>query len=231
MQEVTKLPIKRILATVISIAFLVFTYVEKDFIIINQHYRTWVTCTRIAWALLILSVCALAVSFARILIHARKNKEQSRVQQEQERVRSKERKLKGSNEIVEYLQNLRKILDQSKNAYKLIEQLREMDGYQERLDNLFEINEMDVFQNIVPAFQQVEDEMCDSCRSAINHYIAGGEAEFITSSEKVIKENDRRLKKVQEVLTALADYTSGQASQDSVGEVLDGFIQALATIR
>lgn len=231
MQVEAKLPIRRILAVCISVAFLIFTYIERDPIIIHQHYKTWVIYMRIAWALFILSAGALAVGFARMLISAHKDKEQHRMQREQEAERARARRLSSSKEIMEYLQSLGKDLDKSECAERLIEQLRNMSEYQRRLDTLLEMNEMGVFQNIVLAFQQVEAEMCDGCRSAINHYIAGGEAKFIVSSKKAEQENSQKLEKVQEVLNALAEYTSGQASRDSVSEVLDGFIKALETVQ
>ena len=57
MQDATKLS-KRIVAMGtcggVGVVLLIFTYVYKDYIIINHHYKTWVICTRVAWSLLLL---------------------------------------------------------------------------------------------------------------------------------------------------------------------------------
>ncbi len=233
MQDATKLS-KRIVAMGtcggVGVVLLIFTYVYKDYIIINHHYKTWVICTRVAWSLLLLSIGAIIVAFIKKLVRERRKKEQLRMQEERESMRSDVRKLRDSSDIVKYLDNLRSNTRRSNHAGVLIGQLNEMDDCRRRLNELFEINDIDVFRNIIDIFQRLEDEMCGNCRSAINHYIAGGVDEFNASSEKTVEANDEKLKAARKVLTALADYTSGQASQDSVIEVLNRFAQNLEEV-
>ena len=97
MQDATKLS-NRIVATGIcggaDAVLLILTYVNKDYIIINHHYKTWVIYTRVAWGLLLLSIGAIIVAFIKKLVRERRKKEQLRMQEERESMRSDARKLR-----------------------------------------------------------------------------------------------------------------------------------------
>ena len=215
-------------AAIVTTLLLVLVYVIKDYVIIHFHYRSW---SNLVWAtrgFACASYIFLVVRIVSVVAHRIQYAQQQRAQAQREEERMKERKLKTPEEIKEFLLSE---IEYSGIKNRLVEQLSEMDEYQARLNRLFEINDMEAFSHIVPMFQQVEDEICDNCRAAINHYIAGGKEEFSESAKNVIKQNDLSLGRVKTVLSALADYISGQVSRDSVSEVLDEFVQALATVQ
>lgn len=215
-------------AAIVTTLLLVLTYVIKDYVIIHFHYRSWSNLIWAARGFACASYIFLIVRIVSVVAHRIQYAQQQRAQAQREEERMKERKLKTPEEIKEFLLNE---IEYSGVKNRLIDQLSKIDEYQARLDRLFEINDMDAFCNIVPMFQHVEDEICDNCRAAISHYVAGGREEFIDSAEKAVKQNDLSLGRVKTVLSALANYNSGQVSRDSVSEVLDEFIQALDTVQ
>lgn len=214
---------------IIATLLLVLVYVIKDYVIIHFHYRSW---SNLVWAARVFACVSYILLVARIICAVSRRiqyVQRQRAQAQQEEKRMQERKLRTPEEIKEFL--FYEMIQYSGIKNRLVEQLSEMDEYQTRLNRLFEINDMEAFSDIVPMFQHVEDEICDNCRAAINHYIVGSKEEFIESAEKVIKQNDLSLGRVKTALSALANYISGQVSRDSVSEVLDEFAKALTTVQ
>jgi uncharacterized membrane protein YcjF (UPF0283 family) len=216
-----------LIIAIIATLFIVLTNVAKDYIIIHFHYRSWSNLTWAARGFAAVSYLFLIARAVVVLLDKIKQAQSQRTRVEQEAERMQERKLRTPEDIKAFLSGI----GYMGLVTELIDQLSKMDEYQERLNRLFEINDIDSFSNIIPLFQQVENEICDNCRTAINHYVAGGKEEFVDSAEEVVKQNDQLLERIQTVLKALANYISGQVTRDGVSEVLDEFVQALATVQ
>lgn len=217
-----------LIIAIVATLLTVLIYVVKDYVIIYFHYWRW---NILAWAARVLAAVSylfLVVRAGAMLLDKIKQAQYQRARAEQEAERMQERKLKTPKDIIAFLTGIGPM----KPATELINQLSKMDEYQERLNRLFEINDnIGSFSDIIPWFQQAENEICDNCRTAINQYVAGGEEEFVDSAKEAVEQNNKRLEMVHTVLWALAKYINGQVTRDSVVGVMDEFVKALTTVQ
>lgn len=230
MRNARKIPVGGIIVTAIGALAIGLAHVMKNYVIINYHYRTWVACIWVARTLLIAGVVVLIFGIIRNLIDEHRRKEQLRLQEERKRRISEEQKLKGPEDIERYLRDMRNV-ENKESVDNLISRIRSMGEYRRRLDQLFKINEMDAFRNIEPAFQQLEEEICEHVLSAINLNVAGGDEYFVASSEKICRIIDQKLSCAQNALLQLAKYTNGQATEDSVVVMINSLVEVLETSR
>ena len=217
-----------LIIAIIATLFIALTKVARDYIIIHFHYRSWSNLVWAARGFATVSYLSLFVRAGAMPLDKIKQAQHRRARVEQEAERMQERKLKTPKDIIAFLTGIGPM----EPATELINQLSKMDEYQERLNRLFEINDnIGSFGDIIPWFQQAENEICDNCRTAINQYVAGGEEEFVDSAKEAIKQNNTRLEMVHTVLWALAKYINGQVTRDSVVGVMDEFVKALTTVQ
>lgn len=228
MRNARKIPVGGIIVTAIGALAIGLAHVMNNYIIINYHYRTWVACIWVARILLITGVVVLIFGIIRNLIDEHRRKEQLRLQEERKRKISEEQKLKGPEDIEKYLRDMRNV-ENEESVDNLISRIRSMGDYRRRLDRLFKINEMEAFRNIEPAFQQLEEEICEYVLSAINLNVAGGDEVFVASSEKIRRIIDQKLNCAQNALLQLAEYTNGRATEDSVVVMIKSLVEVLET--
>ena len=96
-------------------------------------------------------------------------------------------------------------------SHDIVDQLKSMDDYQLRLENLLTINDIGAMQSAREILQQIEDSICRNCKGIINRFIATDDPdEFVDAANEAISTNRQTLCQVEDFLKTLATYASGQ---------------------
>ena len=99
----------------------------------------------------------------------------------------------------------------------ILDQLRQMDELQERLNELFTVNGIVNLGDASKLLQDVEDALCMvSTKRLISYYIVGGETMLLNHSERVIADNELLLEQARGVLKDIVEYINGDKTINDV---------------
>ena len=219
-------------AALASLIFYVYTNANKNGIVIRHRYSGWRNMNTASTILLALSGAVLVLILAFYGYMNWRQKKMARSEQEQEAQREADliesKKLRTPEDIRQFIIGICNSRPHCQTAKLIKDQLDEMNGYQDRLERLLEINDTEMAKETVRGMlQQTENEICDDCRSVINAFVVDDVEGFESAARPVYESNAYKLKKAKEFLDNLKMKASEPVTSGDAVQNLEFFGQAI----